>query len=534
MKSKYIFPLVAGVLAMVSCSDDITTPVLQLQQAAKLNAITPAEVTFTKDNSAEQFPEISWEKANYGNGAVVNYEVVVTNNTSKKSVSIGETSDSKLNLTNAEMNAFLAKAGAYPGQTYDFTVSLVSKAFTAYNDSAQNTVTFKATPYDPNTVDINWKYAYVAVGYPEWDYTKAYLIGDPDGDGIYKGWVQLEGATSFAILDGKDVTKVLASNLPITDAKKGFVEISVDEDGNVAFSDIAKWGIIGDATSGGWTSDTELEYDSNTRLWTAVTILNDKEFKFRANKEWAINYGIDGITQDGLIFGGDNIKVQTAHAYIVTLNLTNAGKYTYSLTETDLELSSSMMTLPGSYQSSGGWKPEAADAFQITSEARDFKYVGTHYFPANTEFKMYDAGKWIGIVGSMTWNDTNTKSSFVINADKGENIKLADAGYYRIEADTKKNIASVTKTGWEVVGDATPGGWDKGQVMTYDPTTKKWSITLVMKEGAFKFRWDGAWTKNLGGNLSALTQGGDNIPVTTGTYLIVLDPDNGTATLTAQ
>lgn len=532
MKFKYIFSLVAGVLALTSCSDDITTPVLQLQQAAKLNAITPAEVTFTKDNSAEQFPEISWEKANYGNGAVVNYEVVVTNNTSKKSVVIGETSDNKLNLTNSEMNALLAKAGAYPGQTYDFTVSLVSKAFTAYSDAAQNTVTFKATPYDPNTDNIDWNYAYVAVGYPEWDYTTAYLIGDPDGDGIYKGWVQLEGATSFAILDGKDVTKVMASDQPITDAKKGFVEISVDEDGNVAFSDIAKWGIIGDATSGGWTSDTELEYDSNTRLWTAVTILNDKEFKFRANKEWAINYGIDGITQDGLIFGGDNIKVQTAHAYIVTLNLTNAGKYTYSLTETDLELSSSMMTLPGSYQSDGGWKPEAADAFQITSEARDFKYVGTHYFPANTEFKMYDAGTWIGVVGSMTWDTANTTSSFVIG--DGSNIKLTDAGYYRIVADTKKMIASITKTGWEVIGDATPNGWDKGQVMTYDPTTKKWSITLVMKEGTFKFRWDAAWTKNLGGTLSALTQDGSNIPIAAGTYLIVLDPDNGTATVTAQ
>lgn len=66
MKLKNIFFLAAGLFAMASCSDDVTTPVLQLQQAAKLNTVSPAEITFTKDNSTEQFPEISWEKHHTG------------------------------------------------------------------------------------------------------------------------------------------------------------------------------------------------------------------------------------------------------------------------------------------------------------------------------------------------------------------------------------------------------------------------------------------------------------------------------------
>lgn len=529
MKLKNIFFLTAGLFAMASCSDDVTTPVLQLQQAAKLNTVSPAEITFTKDNSTEQFPEISWEKASYGKGAVINYEVTVTNNTTNKSTVLGETDKNKLNFTNAQMNKLLAKVGAYPGQTYDFTISLVSKAFNAYTDKAQNTVTFKATPYDPNTVNIGWNYAYVAVGYPEWDYTKAYLIGDPDGDGVYQGWVQFDDAASFAILDGKDISKVLAKGQQITADKKGFVEVKLGTDGSVTISDPTKWGLIGDATSNGWNKDTEMEYDAKTRLWTVVTALGDKEFKFRANKGWAINYGRDGSTKDGLAPGGANIKVEKAHAYIVSLNLTNAGKYTYSMKETDIELSSSSMTLPGSYQN---WKPDAADAYLITSENRDFKYTGTHYFPTNTEFKMYDAGTWFGLVGKMVWNDAKTKADFAIG--NGGNITLTEGGYYRVEADTKKNVASVTKTGWEVIGSATADGWDKGQLMTYDPATKKWSITLTMKDGEFKFRWDASWTKNFGGTLSALTQGGDNISITAGTYLIVLDPDNAKATVTAQ
>ena len=136
MKLKNILFLAAGFLAMTSCSDDITTPVLSLQQAAKLNAVNPATITFTKANSAEAFPQISWEKANYGKGAVVEYTVTITNNENKKSIEAGNTDDNKLTFTNEEMNSLLAKIGAYPGHTYDFTVSLKSSAFkTLINDA---------------------------------------------------------------------------------------------------------------------------------------------------------------------------------------------------------------------------------------------------------------------------------------------------------------------------------------------------------------------------------------------------------------
>ena len=52
--------------------------------------------------------EDTTEQANYGNGAVVNYAVTLTNNSNQKSVVIGETGDTKLSFTNAEMNKILA------------------------------------------------------------------------------------------------------------------------------------------------------------------------------------------------------------------------------------------------------------------------------------------------------------------------------------------------------------------------------------------------------------------------------------------
>ena len=344
---------------------------------------------------------------------------------------------------------------------------------------------------------------------------------------MYQGWVQFDEATTYAILDGKDVTKVLAQG-EVTDGGKGFVEVKMEADGMVSQTWACNtWGLIGDATSGGWSDDTKMEFDKDTRLWTVITSMTAKEFKFRANSDWTINYGGDG-TENGLARNGDNIKVPAESAYIITLDLTNAGRYTYAMEETTIELSSAFMTLPGSYQ---GWGPEADNVYKIVSEARDFKYSGAYYFAAGTEFKFYDSGSWIGIVGDFTWNDTHTKADFVIG--DGANIVIPESAYYKITADTKKMVASLSKTGWEVIGDATAGGWDKGQVMDYDPDTDTWSTTITVSDGDIKFRWDASWTINLGGDLNALTQDGPNIHVSAGTYKIVLNANNNTATITA-
>ena len=263
MKTKYIYLLLAGIFALMSCEED-ATPILELKTAAALHALSQTDITITKDNKDAQFPEIAWDKADYGVSAVVNYVVTLTNTSTNKSIVIGETGDAKLAFTNSEMNSLLAKVGAYPGQTYDFTVSLVSEAYDAYTDAASNSITFKATPYDPNVDNITWKYAYVAVGYPDWDYTTAYLIGDPDGDGIYSGYANFDGAASYAIIDGADLTKVLAKDQQVTADGKGFIEITLDAEGKVTQSEKGLvWGVIGDATSSGWDKEWII-YTSDT------------------------------------------------------------------------------------------------------------------------------------------------------------------------------------------------------------------------------------------------------------------------------
>ena len=141
-------------------------------------------------------------------------------------------------------------------------------------------------------------------------------------------------------------------------------------------------------------------------------------------------------------------------------------------------------------------------------------------------------GSWLGVVGDMNWDENHTYASFVIG--DGANMTVPVGGYFKIFVDSKKNTATMTKTGWEIIGSATAGGWDAGQVMDWDPDTKTWSIIATLTDGELKFRWDGAWDRNFGGSLDALEQNGANIAVKAGTYKIVLDEENKKATMTKE
>lgn len=79
---------------------------------------------------------------------------------------------------------------------------------------------------------------------------------------------------------------------------------------------------------------------------------------------------------------------------------------------------------------------------------------------------------------------------------------------------------------WGIIGSATPTDWGSDTNLDYDLETKKYSITINMVVGEFKFRLDDAWTLNYGddGNNLSLEAGGANIPITVaGSYTIVAD-----------
>jgi hypothetical protein len=183
--------------------------------------------------------------------------------------------------------------------------------------------------------------------------------------------------------------------------------------------------------------------------------------------------------------------------------------------------------VPGDYQ---GWDPSTAPQLGATVPNLN-DYEGYVYVPAGgtNEFKITNAPDWghTAYGGDATTLNTSGPN---LNWPSGD-------GFYYVKANPSSLTWSATKTTWAIIGDATPGGWGADTPMTYDAVNKVWVINSVaLSANSLKFRANGAWDINLGGNTNSLSYGGDNISISeAGNYKIVLDlshPLKYTATLT--
>lgn len=232
-------------------------------------------------------------------------------------------------------------------------------------------------------------------------------------------------------------------------------------------------GIIGDATPGGWDTDTEMNFDTQKqRFWVDVT-LTAGEFKFRADNDWAINFGgADGrLSQNG-----DNIKA-TAGNYRVYATLNNSAEITYELNAGDYGTGGGEEPDPGPEKAdwyihgqtvaTPDWGPTAMES--ASSNIVAYKAAGVEV-AANSEFlfKSGDESQWIeadaAFAGSSPYTCT-IGSAFKVSADK-VNAVIAEAGTYDYWLLPEAGRAYVMAAGakpelvadtWGLVGNIT--GW---------------------------------------------------------------------------
>jgi len=92
------------------------------------------------------------------------------------------------------------------------------------------------------------------------------------------------------------------------------------------------FGIIGSATANGWNSSTPMTFNPSNGSWSITTNLTAGEMKFRANDDWAVNFGDNDNPGDNKPeYDGSNIQVALAGNYTITLNIGIAGNYSYKL-----------------------------------------------------------------------------------------------------------------------------------------------------------------------------------------------------------
>lgn len=159
-----------------------------------------------------------------------------------------------------------------------------------------------------------------------------------------------------------------------------------------------------------------------------------------------------------------------------------------------------------------------ADYFGVTRTGADGDAKG--------EFKLDASTNW-----SMNWGLNGG-----VLTPNGDNIVTEPAGLYFVKANL--NALSLSLLLVKSVGIiGLNGNWNDDIVMTSSSDGLVWTGTMKADgDTDFKFRFNGGWDANLGGSKDKLVSDGANIPVSAGTYDVVLDMTKVpyTCTLTAK
>ena len=281
----------------------------------------------------------------------------------------------------------------------------------------------------------------------------------------------------------------------------------------MAYAQVTTVGIIGSATPGGWDMDTDMVQDpADTSIWTLTIELTDGEVKFRANDDWAINWGSSDFPNGTGEQDGSNIPV-VAGTYDVTFNHVT-GVYTFGF--------ESPIGIIGS-ATPGGWD---MDTDMFYSEAEGLFFITIDLIVGDAKFRQDN--DW-----AVNWGAEDFPSG--VGTQDGANIPIPAAGTYYVTLDTASGeynfVDQVTYETIGLIGSATPGGWDMDTDMTKNPDDPNmWTLFIDLTDGEAKFRADDDWAVNWGSTdfpSGTAVMGGDNIPVVAGFYKVDFNSETG-------
>ena len=290
-------------------------------------------------------------------------------------------------------------------------------------------------------------------------------------------------------------------------------------------ADIITWNIPGDYVGASYPGSTFADWspDKSPQVISTIAAPNSLEgyvymanasnnWKFASQANWnGPNYGDDN--KSGKLDPNAANNIASPKGYY-KLNVDFA-KMTYTAVATAWGLIGDATPQ--------GWNDETALTYD---PAQQIWWGGMHLTAASIKFRAnHDWGLNYG----------SDKADGTLGAGAG-NIPVSLEADYIINLNlSKPNAYTYSANRWGVIGDATPGGWNTDTNMTWDATAKVLKVTLNLTAGTYKFRANDDWAVNVGGSLTALSQGGDNIAVAAaGNYTITLNVSKAvyTATIT--
>ena len=278
-----------------------------------------------------------------------------------------------------------------------------------------------------------------------------------------------------------------------------------------ANAQITSVGLIGTATPNGWDADTNMVQDPDSaHLWTLTVMLSEGLCKFRADDDWAVNWGQEAYPADTAVQDGPNIPIPFYGEYYITFN-SNTGVYRFNPTSGIGILGSAVLF---GWDSDVDMTPDTANPNMFWTELE--LVAGAAKFRANDSW-------------DVNWGGDDFPSGTATPG--GNDIPVPKPGNYTISFDTstleynfKENV-DFLKIG--MFGDATPGGWDMETAMaqTNPDDAKEWTASVRLTDGGLQFSGD-TMTTIWGGTdfpTGTATVGGDTIPATAGLYKVTFN-----------
>ncbi|MFD2600044.1 SusE domain-containing protein [Sphingobacterium corticis] len=203
-----------------------------------------------------------------------------------------------------------------------------------------NVLELKVTPYEDVVMLPS---LFIAGALNNWVHSNDFRVGSINSDTKYEGYANFTagnlafkfssqanwGGTNYGGTTGKLSNAGNADNLEVPAG--GYYLLKADTEALTWTATPVTWGIIGAAAKGwGDNDDVALTYDEKENVWTATVDFSAGPFKFRANKAWTISFGA-GARAGVLSYGGGDLQITEAGRYLVTLDLRNAGYYTYTI-----------------------------------------------------------------------------------------------------------------------------------------------------------------------------------------------------------
>ena len=190
-----------------------------------------------------------------------------------------------------------------------------------------------------------------------------------------------------------------------------------------------------------------------------------------------------------------------------------------------------------------GWN-HAATQFLYDYIGEDDVYSGLVDFgeKAANGFKLTGVAAWDdscnwGLDGNAPAPEAEASKITLISSGGSSDIKIYSKRFYGFSF-SKKTLELSKNYSFDKVGIiGLNGDWDNDIVMEFNAAAQKqvfYADVEVAAATEFKFRMDGAWDLNFGGDMKALTPNGSNIAIEPGNYRVYLNlnnPDAVTCTL---